>query len=86
MSDEDAPRVASDFYDKIDVPILGICYGMQLVAVDLGGASEPAARREYGAATLKVLSGKTELFNALPFALGADAKPAGQFFFGHAEA
>ncbi|HQY68630.1 MAG TPA: glutamine-hydrolyzing GMP synthase [Pyrinomonadaceae bacterium] len=69
VSDEDAPRVASDFYDKIDVPILGICYGMQLVAVDLGGASEPAARREYGAATLKVLSGKTELFNALPFAL-----------------
>lgn len=69
VTDEDAPRVAADFYEKIDVPILGICYGMQLVAVDLGGASEPAGRREYGHAQLKVLSGKTALFNELPFEL-----------------
>ncbi len=69
VTDVDAPRVAADFYDRIDVPILGICYGMQLVAVDLGGTSEPATRREYGAATLKVLSGKTALFNELPFEL-----------------
>lgn len=69
VTDEDAPRVSSDFYEKIQVPILGICYGMQLVAVDLGGASEPAARREYGHARLNVLSGKTALFNELPFEL-----------------
>ena len=69
VTDEDAPRVAADFYEKVDVPILGICYGMQLVAVDLGGASEPAARREYGHAKLKILSGKTALFNELPFEL-----------------
>jgi GMP synthase (glutamine-hydrolysing) len=64
--DEDAPRVSQDFYDKIDTPILGICYGMQLMAVDLGGSSEPAARREYGHAQLKRLSGKTVLFDNLP--------------------
>ncbi len=69
VTDEDAPRVAADFYDKVEAPILGICYGMQLVAVDLGGASEPAARREYGHAKLKVLSGSTALFNELPFEL-----------------
>ncbi len=69
VTDEDAPSVAADFYDKIGAPILGICYGMQLVAVDLGGASELAARREYGHAQLKVLSGKTALFNELPFEL-----------------
>ncbi len=69
VSDEDAPRVEAGFYDQIDVPILGICYGMQLVAVDLGGASDPAARREYGAATLKVLSGATALFDKLPLEL-----------------
>lgn len=69
VTDEDAPHVAADFYDKIGVPLLGICYGMQLVAVDLGGASEPAARREYGQAKLKVLSGKTAIFNELPFEL-----------------
>lgn len=69
VTDEDAPRVAADFYEKIGVPILGICYGMQLVAVDLGGSTEPAARREYGHAQLKVLSGTTALFNELPFEL-----------------
>ena len=69
VTDEDAPRVEASFYEKINVPILGICYGMQLVAVDLGGASEPAVRREYGPAQLKVLSGKTALFNELPFEL-----------------
>lgn len=69
VTDDDAPHVEADFYDKLDVPILGICYGMQLVAVDLGGASEPAARREYGHAKLKVLSGKTALFDELPFEL-----------------
>ncbi|MEP7149834.1 MAG: glutamine-hydrolyzing GMP synthase, partial [Acidobacteriota bacterium] len=69
VTDEDAPRVAPDFYDKVTTPILGICYGMQLVAIDLGGKSEPAARREYGHAKLKVLSGATKLFNELPFEL-----------------
>jgi len=69
VSDEDAPRVEAGFYDKVRAPILGICYGMQLVAVDLGGRSAPAARREYGHATLKVLSGATRLFRELPFEL-----------------
>ena len=69
VTDEDAPRVAPDFYDKVGAPVLGICYGMQMIAVDLGGRNEPAARREYGHAKLKVLSGQTKLFNELPFEL-----------------
>lgn len=69
VSDEDAPRIDAELYGKVNAPILGICYGMQLMAVDLGGTSEPAARREYGRAQLKVLSGATELFAGLPFEL-----------------
>ena len=69
VTDEDAPKISNDFYEKIDAPILGICYGMQLLAVDLGGESRPASRREYGHARLKVLSGETELFAELPFEL-----------------
>src|SRR2546423_14474223 len=41
VTDEDAPRVSPEFYERVDAPILGICYGMQLVAADLGGAIEP---------------------------------------------
>ncbi|HBR56179.1 MAG TPA: GMP synthase (glutamine-hydrolyzing), partial [Blastocatellia bacterium] len=44
VTEAGAPRVAEDFYRKIKAPILGICYGMQLAAADLGGASEPAER------------------------------------------
>lgn len=67
--EDDAPKVSTDFYERINAPILGICYGMQLLAVDLGGESKPAERREYGHAKLKVLSGKTKLFDELPFEL-----------------
>jgi GMP synthase (glutamine-hydrolysing) len=38
----------------LDIPILGICYGMDLLAVDLGGGVAPAERREYGHASVTV--------------------------------
>ena len=69
VTDEHAPRVTPNLYESIGAPILGICYGMQMVAVDLGGKNEPAARREYGHAQLKVLSGATKLFTGMPFEL-----------------
>ena len=67
--EEDAPQVTPDFYERINAPILGICYGMQLLAKDLRGQVSPSDKREYGHAKLKVLSGKTELFADLPFEL-----------------
>src|SRR3990172_5081931 len=33
---------------ELGVPILGVCYGMQLIARELGGKVEPSTRREYG--------------------------------------
>ena len=38
------------------LPVLGICYGMQLLARDLGGAVNPSARREYGPATVELVT------------------------------
>lgn len=64
--EKDAPQVSADFYDKIKSPILGICYGMQLLAKDLDGQVSPSNKREYGHAQLKRLSGKTVLFDNLP--------------------
>ncbi len=65
----DAPQVDRGFYEKIGAPVLGICYGMQLLAKDLSGAVSPSDVREYGHAKMKILSGKTELFAELPFEL-----------------
>jgi GMP synthase (glutamine-hydrolysing) len=65
----DAPQISGDFYQKINAPVFGICYGMQLLAKDLKGAVSPSDKREYGHAQAKVLSGDTELFRGLPFKL-----------------
>ncbi|MBN1139616.1 MAG: glutamine-hydrolyzing GMP synthase [Anaerolineae bacterium] len=50
------------------LPVLGICYGMQLLAHNLGGRVAPAGRREYGPALLEVTDLGCLLFANLPFA------------------
>jgi GMP synthase (glutamine-hydrolysing) len=49
----DAPRISNEVYE-LGVPILGICYGTQLTALQFGGKVAAAERREYGRATVKV--------------------------------
>ncbi len=51
--EEGAPLPAPALFEA-GLPVLGICYGMQAMAYLLGGDVEPAERREYGAATLRV--------------------------------
>ncbi len=51
--EEGAPTIAAGVYD-LGVPILGICYGAQLTAKLLGGVVQPAERREYGRADVRV--------------------------------
>ena len=50
----------------LGVPVLGICYGMQLLAHTLGGRVGPGRRREYGHATLDVRERGHPLFAGLP--------------------
>ena len=50
---------------RIGIPVLGICYGLQLMAKLLGGRVRPAERREYGHAVIRVLK-KRDLFAGLP--------------------
>ncbi len=50
---------------KLGIPILGICYGLQLMGKMLGGEVKSSDRREYGRGTLNITS-KGTLFNGLP--------------------
>lgn len=50
---DDAPIPSFNVFD-IGTPVLGICYGLQLIAFQLGGKVDEAARREYGRASLSV--------------------------------
>lgn len=58
-----APKCDPEIY-KLGVPVLGVCYGMQLMAQDLGGTVESATVKEFGRAMLTIVH-HGELFNAL---------------------
>lgn len=62
--DENAFHIDEKIFD-MGLPILGICYGMQLMTHSLGGKVEPAGHREYGKAEIKVLEDNA-LFGDLP--------------------
>ncbi|HTV61527.1 MAG TPA: glutamine-hydrolyzing GMP synthase [Verrucomicrobiae bacterium] len=51
---------------SLGVPILGICYGVQLLAQFLGGRVEKGLKREYGKGTLRVTDSYCPLFANLP--------------------
>lgn len=60
----DAPKCHPGIFD-LGIPILGICYGMQLVCDHLGGKVESATAREYGRAGIDV-TGKDPLLDDFP--------------------
>jgi len=53
VSEASAPRCDAAVF-RSDVPVLGICYGMQLMTDVLGGKVEPAPHREFGHATITI--------------------------------
>ncbi len=64
--DEKAPRPDPNLLEASNCPVLGICYGLQVLAHDLGGEVSPSESREYGYARLKVLDESSPLFEGLP--------------------
>ncbi|HXH92685.1 MAG TPA: glutamine-hydrolyzing GMP synthase, partial [Thermoanaerobaculia bacterium] len=60
-----APICSREIFD-LGVPILGICYGMQLTAYLLDGKVEASAEREYGRAEIDVRANDSPLFAGTP--------------------
>ena len=64
VNDADAPSV-DDAIFELGVPILGICYGMQLMAVKLGGSVQQGQKGEYGKTEIR-LDSEAQLTFELP--------------------
>ena len=62
--DEQAPKVGRELFE-LETPVLGICYGMQLMMAALGGDVRPAQGREFGAATVRVTADDSMILRGL---------------------
>lgn len=54
-TEQDSPR-APDYVFQAGVPVLGVCYGMQTMAMQLGGKVQGSSQREFGYAQVEVLT------------------------------
>jgi len=63
-----APLAPTYIYEK-HLPVIGICYGMQLIAYQLGGQVSPGEKHEYGHAILHISTEDCPLFAGLPTSL-----------------
>jgi GMP synthase (glutamine-hydrolysing) len=61
--DENAPKCSKEIFE-LGVPVLGICYGMQLISYMFDGSIEKADKREYGKRDIKFLS-DSKLFSKI---------------------
>ncbi|MCQ2368298.1 MAG: glutamine-hydrolyzing GMP synthase [Kiritimatiellae bacterium] len=62
--EEGAPGIDHEIFN-LGIPVLGVCYGMQLMSQELGGKVQPGEAREYGKTEMTVLPGN-DLFKGLP--------------------
>ncbi len=72
VTGNDAPAVDARVFD-MGVPLLGICYGMQAMATQLGGEVETSTRREFGHADIS-LQADSALTAALDLKVGQQLK------------
>jgi len=63
--DKGAPHADPRVFD-LNLPVLGICYGLQFMVFVLGGKVIPATKREYGHAKVELQVNDSQLFRGLP--------------------
>ena len=64
--EEGAPHSEPSLIKESNSPVLGICYGLQLMAQQLGGEVKPSGQRGYGYGRLTVIDDTTRLFAGVP--------------------
>ena len=72
-TEDNSPR-APQYVFEAGVPVFGVCYGMQTMAMQLGGHVEASSEREFGYAQVEVLT-DSALIRGIEDSLTADGKP-----------
>jgi len=83
VTETDTPRADPKIFD-LNCPILGICYGMQTMAAQLGGEVETSKQREYGFSEIRSISTST-LFDGLHDRLDTDGIGLLQVWMSHGD-
>ncbi|WP_342607513.1 glutamine-hydrolyzing GMP synthase [Vibrio tritonius] len=83
VTEENSPRAPQYVFDS-GVPVLGVCYGMQTMAEQLGGKVAGSSEREFGYAQVKVTA-ESALFAGLQDALAEDGSPLLDVWMSHGD-
>ena len=82
-TEHDSPR-APDYVFEAGVPVLGVCYGMQTMAMQLGGHVEGSNEREFGYAQVEVQT-ESALIRDIQDALSDNSKPLLDVWMSHGD-
>jgi len=80
----DATPKAAPAVFELGVPVLGICYGMQDMAAQLGGKVEPGSHREFGMEQMTVTA-PSKLLDGIQDAVDADGRPLLEVMMNHGD-
>lgn len=83
VTESDSPR-APEYVFNAGVPVLGVCYGMQTMAEQLGGKVESSDKREFGYAKVKLVK-DSELFHNIEDAITEDGRPELDVWMSHGD-
>lgn len=78
VHDKDAPHIPQEVFE-MDIPLLGICYGMQAMCYQLGGEVSSGSSREFGEAYVKIIE------NSLLFSSPWDVKSSQKVWMSHGD-
>ena len=82
-TEENSPR-APEYVFEAGVPVFGVCYGMQTMAMQLGGHVEASSEREFGYAQVEVRT-DSALIRGIEDSLTADGKPLLDVWMSHGD-
>ncbi len=82
-TEENSPRAPQCVFEA-GVPVFGVCYGMQTMAMQLGGRVEASNEREFGYAQVEVVN-DSALVRGIEDALTADGKPLLDVWMSHGD-